>query len=430
MKVQQIRYIHLYYIYFNLIFNLSKQNELKILMKKIIIPIALLIIVVLSVHCSSDNKSIDTDTDIKILKLPESGEDTLKTSYFADTVIYIPLETTAESFIDYIATLWMNDSVILINNLGGGLLLFQQNGKFIRQIGKQGRGPGEYGDIHHFDVIRDTIYISSTGRRGFLRYTLAGIFCDEIKLNYQPVYFSTTVDQKLVCYVHQEGKIYVYNKNLNTPPHTIAVEYGVTEGRYRYVQMTLPGYNYLQKTPSGLLFNSFLSDTIWNITGDKKEPAFILDMKDKLLPYDKQIEFSNGDFQGWGNMAKSYQFVHLIAFPSLMFVFQLHWNTEKYDAIYLNNTKTGEIKKFNTSYIYDDMVSKQKLSNERLTYFYTIYSADYLVTSKKTLDVLKYLDQNKENIKEIPSLAWLNQMKTIKEDDNPILVLIKLKKNL
>ncbi len=99
-----------------------------------------------------------------------------------------------------------------------------------------------------------------------------------------------------------------------------------------------------------------------------------------------------------------------------------------YDAIYLYNTSTGEFKKFNTSYIYDDIVSKQKLSNERLTYFYTIFSEDYLVTSKKTLDVMNFLDQNNGNDKNVPSPIWLDQMKAVKEEDNPILVLIKIKK--
>jgi len=401
------------------------------------INFALLIIVIISINCSGKKTNQDNESEangeiaLQVLHFPKSGEDTLKVSYFADTVIYIPLETTKESFIHYIDELWMNDSIILINNLGGGLFLFKQNGKFIRQIGKNGRGPGEYGNIYHFDVIRDTIYISSTVRRGFLRYTFDGTFCDEIKLNYEPIYFSSTADQKLVCYDELEGKIYVYNKNLYSPPDTFIVEYGVTLGRYSYMEMPRVGYNYLQKTTSGLLFNSFLSDTVWNINSDKKEPAFILNIKDQLLPYSKQIEFSNGDFEWFQKMASPYILVHLIPFSSFMFIFQLHHTIMDYDAgydaIYLDNTKTGEIKKFNTSYIYDDIVSRQKLSNERLSYFYPIYSADYLVTSKKPLDLLNYIDRNSN---EVTSLLWLNQMKTIKEDDNPILVKIKIKKSL
>jgi hypothetical protein len=388
------------------------------------------LIIAFSINCSSDKNS-DIDSAIIKLNLPESGEDTLKTSSFADTVVFIPLETTKESLIQFIDQIWMNDSVILING-GGSLLMFLQNGKFIRQIGKNGRGPGEYLSILHFDVIRDTIYISTTGRRSLLRYTFEGAFCDEIKFNYTPAYFSSTADQKLACYIHAEGEIYIYNKNLHTPPDSIVVEYGVTENRYRYVVMPRPGYFFFQKTSSNLLFNSFLSDTIWNITGNKKEPALILNLKDRLLPFERQIEFSNGDFERWDKMANPFVLVHIIPFPSLIFIFQLHHvamssSNPGYDAIYLYSTKTGEIRRFSTSYIYDDIVSKQKLSHERLTYFYPIYSEDYLVTSMKPLDVLRSLSQNERNGKEFPFLLWLDQMKSIKEDDNPLLIKIKIK---
>ncbi len=70
---------------------------------------------------------------------------------------------------------------------------------------------------------------------------------------------------------------------------------------------------------------------------------------------------------------------------------------------------------------------EQKLSYERLTYFYPIYSDDYLVTIKKPLDALRDLDQNYGNGKELPSPSWLDLMKTVSEDDNPIIVKIIIK---
>lgn len=398
-------------------------------MKKIT-SLAILIIALFLVECSNkktnpDNKSkVNNKVASLVLHFPESGEDTLKTSYFADTVIYISLETTKESFVDNIKQAWINDSVILICCYRAGLLMFRQNGKFVRKIGKDGRGPGEYSSIFHFDVIRDTIYISSSGKRSLMRFTFDGTFCDEVQLKYQPVYFNSTEDKKLVCYEHKEGKVFVYNKNFNAPD-TIVVEYGVTKGRYYYGFLD-PTMTYLQKTPSGLLFTDYLNDTVWNITGNKKEPAYILDMKDELLPYDKQIEFCKGNMDGWDEMAKSYNLVYLIPFSSWLFIYQKHYKDQGFDAIYLKNANTEEIKKFNTSCIYDDLIGKQKL------YPYPfLYSADYLFTYYSSpTSVLKILKQNNENIKEGPSRLWLDQMKTVKEDDNPILAIIKIKKNL
>jgi hypothetical protein len=382
------------------------------------------IIITLLINCKND-KNIFSENTIKHLVFPSSGDVDLKTSFFADTVMYVRLETIKESYIRNILQIWMNDTVILINDLQGKLLMFSRNGNFIRQVGKNGHGPGEYTRINHFEVINDTIYISSSGVRGILRYNFDGTFCDKIDLNYTLVYFNSTYDNKLACYNLFEGEIYIYNKDFYAPD-TIVVEYGVTDTRYRYGEMKFPFKDYLQKTQSGLLFNSYRSDTIWNIRDNTKEPAYILDLKDQLLPYKSQVEFCNGDFEKWVETASIYDFVYLIPFQAFTFIFQLQWTTDTYNAIYLYSTKTGEIRKFNTSYIYDDIVGKQKLSNARLEFFYPLYSNDFLVTTINPSDVIEYLNQYE--IKDPPSNSWINLMKNIKDDENPILVLIKVKK--
>jgi hypothetical protein len=396
-------------------------------MKKHIL-FTLSIIALLSTQCSSNKNSHQADESTvsdkivtQILHFPESGDGYLRASYFADTLIYIPLETTEESLLDYaLRQVWIDSSFILVNSRKSGLFLFQKDGKFLKQIGKKGRGPGEYGNIFHFEVILDTIYVSSTGRRGFLRYTFDGTFCDEIKLNYQPVYFSTTPDQKLACYNIDEGKIFLYN-SVYTAPDTIVVEYGVTKGRYMWTYSDLD-FTYLQKYSDGLLFYDYRSDTVWNITNNRKEPVFIINMKNKL-PFDKQIEFCNGNLQEWKLMVESYQLVHIRPLSSCILVFQKHWYKGWYDAIYVDNTKTGETKRFNKNFIWDDIVSQEAIN---VTNY--LYSPDFLVA--RFYPPVKDLKQDKDNNKGVPSQKWLDQMKTVKEDDNPILVLIKIKKNL
>lgn len=389
-------------------------------MRNLINSIALLLIASLIVNCSNrtetDNLRTVSNKAIQTINFPESGEDTLKTSYFADTVLFVPLETTSESLVGKIENFWMNDSLILIDSRNAPLLLFRRDGKFVNQIGKLGRGPGEYDGILNFCVIKDTIYIANPGKRTVLRYTFKGTFCDELRFNYAPMYFTNTVDDKLVSYNAPEGKIFTYNNGFNRPD-TIIGEYGVTKGRYKWV-LGGPIMPYLQKYQSGLLFYDYLSDTVWNINGNIKEPAYVLNIKNKL-PYDKQIEFSNGNFNEWKNILKPYIYVHLIPFTSMIIINQHNWWVGMEDAIYINNIKTQMIKKYNTVFIYDDIVSFQKL----LITFST-YSEDYLVTS--VFD----LERDTCKIKGKPSLLWVNQLKSIKETDNPIISLIKIKKEI
>ncbi len=191
------------------------------------------------------------------------------------------------------------------------------------------------------------------------------------------------------------------------------------------------GMSYLQKTVNGILFNSFRSDTIWNITSKGKEPAYILEMKDPLLPYDKQIEFFD-NLELYQQMASPYSLVHIMPFSAYTLIFQFHHtlmgNDAGYDAIYIGDSATGEIKRYDTSCIYDDIVSGQKLSNERLRFFYTIKSEKYLVTTKDPFELLKGHDIGITDEKYFPSPLWIDQMKTIKENDNPVLVMIEIKK--
>lgn len=248
----------------------------------------------------------------------------------------------------------------------------------------------------------------------------ARTFCDEIQFNYSPIYFSTTADQKLACYCREEGKIYVYNQNLNIPPDTIIVEHG-TSLRYKADYLSDKTMTYLQKHSAGLLFYDYLSDTVWNIRNRDKQPAFIIKMKNRL-PRDKQAEFNN-DNPAWNQMVTSYQLIHLVPFPSSLFIYQKHWRGNGFDAIYLMDTKTEEIRKFNKTYIYDDIVSQ-----ERLWIFDYVYSADYLVATMSPPD--KDAVQNHGDFTDAPSPMWLDQMKTFKEGDNPVVVKIKLKENL
>jgi hypothetical protein len=394
-------------------------------MKKSLIPV-ILIIVLTSIRCinkkSNQDNTVEADSKIEtqILSFPISGENTLKVSYFADTVIYVPFETTPESLMDRIKQLWLNDSIIIVNCYKAGLLMFQIDGKFIRKIGKPGRGPGEYGLIFDFDVIHDTIYVSCSGRRGFLRYKFDGTFCDEIRLKYQPVFFSTTSDQKLACYDPPAGKVYVYNKGFQSPD-TIVVEYGVTKGRYQWTHSETT-QTYLQKSPSGLLFSDYMSDTVWNITGNTKEIAYILNLNNRL-PRDKHIEFSNGNFKEWDDMAKSYSFVQLFPLSSCMIIIQKAWGPSAgYEALYVNNIKTGVITRYNKPFYYDDIVSKQFLYS-----FFFPYSEDYLVAVGAS-GLIQVVVKTEIDPANPPSPAFITQMSTVNEVDNPVIALIKLKK--
>ena len=58
----------------------------------------------------------------------------LNVSYFADTVLYIPLETNEDCLMGEIGQICVSDSILFVAERYSKLLQFDINGKFIRQI--------------------------------------------------------------------------------------------------------------------------------------------------------------------------------------------------------------------------------------------------------------------------------------------------------
>lgn len=69
----------------------------------------------------------------------------------------------------------------------------------------------------------------------------------------------------------------------------------------------------------------------------------------------------------------------------------------------------------------DDLVGKLKLSG-----VYFMNSPDYLVSAIEPKDIKEYFEKTSQNTNENASPAWIKQMKTIKDEDNSILVLMKI----
>lgn len=90
----------------------------------------------------------------------QAEELTVKLSDLADSLEYVPLETTENSLIKYVNQLTVMKQHILVND-GCGYLLFSRQGKFICRVGSRGNGPGEFicGNCYDIDEENERIYI-------------------------------------------------------------------------------------------------------------------------------------------------------------------------------------------------------------------------------------------------------------------------------
>ena len=97
-----------------------------------------LIILMSSIYCYSQKK----EAEVMPLKHSTRYEHELKLSDIAKQVTYIPLETNDNCLIGNIFRVTLAKEFIFVDN-SGVILQFSSKGKFIRQLTKNGQGPGE-----------------------------------------------------------------------------------------------------------------------------------------------------------------------------------------------------------------------------------------------------------------------------------------------
>lgn len=119
-------------------------------------------------------------------------------------IVYIPLETNENSIIQRVNEINVGNEFFLIKYLDR-ILKFKFNGSFVTKIGTEGRGPNEFIGAIDLDIdkINQNIYLVSGSQKKFYVYTENGEF---IKSFQSPL---NTTDFRFV-----EGGILCYSMNL------------------------------------------------------------------------------------------------------------------------------------------------------------------------------------------------------------------------
>jgi hypothetical protein len=119
---------------------------------------------------------------LQALKVDVHADELVPLSQLTDKLETIPLETTEQSLLmEYIDVKISSDYVFVTDYKK--VLEFDKKGKFIRKIGMEGKGPGEYKFPHTitFDEAKGVFYI--VGMQKILLYTFGGEFITEFHID-------------------------------------------------------------------------------------------------------------------------------------------------------------------------------------------------------------------------------------------------------
>jgi len=228
---------------------------------------------------------IDLEKNIKNIR-------SVNLSSIGKEVSYIPLETTPECLIQKIYKVEFSDSYIFIRDYEK-ILQFAKNGKFIRQVGSAGRGPGEYSNIRDFCINKqqEEVYIICLYPSRLLIFDFNGILKSFNNLSFQPAQIILKDNKDIMFYLcNDPGQI--------NPSWIICDNKGSISKSFKnsLIRVNRPGLA-VRRTPlylfnSSVHFMEFGIDTLYYFKENHKTPYAIIPLGD--LKLDPDIKLTPG----------------------------------------------------------------------------------------------------------------------------------------
>jgi hypothetical protein len=243
------------------------------------------------IGCINQEKSITSEA--LPISVEFSEEDVLLFSDFVDSLHTIRLESTTQSILGNIIRVSRvnTHSYLILERVATEvrLLLFSNEGKFIRSIGQIGRGPGEYVTItaYAYDDATETVHIYDQTQMSFYKYKLSGDFIE--KLDTKLVFEDFTITET-------GGYILYASFGSNHPDTNVELPRGIyyadKNGKYVKTIFSIEGSDKYQffnqlffagSMPGASLISSF-NDYIYTFKNDEIQILYKLDYGKRALP--------------------------------------------------------------------------------------------------------------------------------------------------
>ena len=208
----------------------------------------------------------------------------LNLSDICHDIEYIILETNNLCLINEIKYLEVSKKYILIYDWEK-CLLFSRSGNFLTQISREGRGPGEYSHPGQIRIIDDEIFIPDANRNIIRIYSTKGNFIENVESpgkftnqfqinNYLPITDSlffvqipnlTGLESTRVSLINRKGEVLINYENTTF--------FNREKPRFDSSDLAAQFYIFSNK----IRYKELLNDTIWQIEQNKLIPIYVFD---------------------------------------------------------------------------------------------------------------------------------------------------------
>jgi len=387
----------------------------------------ILIFYFIVINCqNTNNRDKNQIVTFNIKERPKTTYVKLSDLQFVD-IEYIPLESNEHCMIQTIIDIEVGDDCFLINALGR-ILKFQTDGSFINNIGTQGRGPNEFTVVHDVetDKKRQKIYIVDGWAKKFYIYSENGEFIRTLQCPYNTINIKI-IEEGILCYsINSLGNTENSYNLIDTNGRIIKS----FPNRYPYFKgksntTIFIHENIFYQFNNRILKKEIYSDTIYVFENMDFKPHIVIDVGERLLTPKARSEFdhtylSKNYITPWnlfefGNyIYYEYQYEFIIGGNNLIYGF-IGSKENNYQAFI--NSEQGFI---------NDLDGGPNIWPKTIKDGNTIISWIEALQIKTLVSSEAFKNSNPkypEKKKELEKLAA-----SLKETDNPVLVLVRLKK--
>jgi hypothetical protein len=243
--------------------------------------------------CSYHTKnSADTASNFINMNLDESNSKIELSSLFSDFSI-IQLEGGINHYIKDPARIRIfNNSIFVFDRTLGSLLIYNNQGKFIREVIRKGKGPGEAVKPFDFDIdtSKKQLLVLDLDLKQVLHFSLDGDFLFVEKNKFQSFYISSLGLGKLAYYIGYFGLDHFNLQIKKDQGEEFKSLFPFPEKMY---PMHFPFTGYMTKNNKGILYTDACSNNIFQVNTDGTfSLKYSFDFGSKAWDESKRFEFN------------------------------------------------------------------------------------------------------------------------------------------
>lgn len=403
-------------------------------------------IVLLIISCknnSATDRKISEDDSNQFFEIDLqkgfNNKQTIPLSRIASDVEYIALETKEDCMVRPVVRYYFTDSLIFIKNFDH-ILKFSHNGKFIERIGTSGRGPGEIDLARNLSFLPDQkiLVVQKNYQRELLFFSFTGELIKTLDYEHHIENFRILPNGNFLTYESgasgtEDVMFCIMNENWDTLSTIRNYTKWTSTPSSIQIMIGYPVFEPFYFSQNKHHLKSMYNDTVYEISSDKIEPEYFINLGKLKLPDILRPErLGVSQLQKFRDNGHNYYFAQVFEASDKIFIGAFNYGESEsskyliYNKIKKECTLLTDYENKSTGFVNDwdggiDFWPTGQLNDNQV--FMPITPLQF-----KELLSEKTVENNEIKYRESKS-RLLNLISSMDETDNPILMVVTLKQD-